>query len=181
MPGFHFSRESGCAAEIHESLRGGRTDVGLASLTGTPPPGIECHPLLRMPLVILADASSDVRDSARLLDRDRIELPLITLPRHEPAPGSIRPCLPHFPHHRVERFGRNPNPGKNQGRRIPCSDALGPFGGAIVLSLTRKTLPEIGRISITRSCKTFKVSQPPLYQSRSSRGPRGSPSRWNPA
>lgn len=85
MPGFHFSLESGRAAEIHESLRGGRIDVGLASLTGTPPPGIECHPLLRMPLVLLADASSDVRDSARLLDRDRIELPLLTLPRHEPA------------------------------------------------------------------------------------------------
>jgi hypothetical protein len=49
--------------------------------------------------------------------------------------------LPHFDHPRL----------KNQGRRIPSSDALGPFGGAIVLSLTRTTMPQIGRIAIPQS------------------------------
>lgn len=85
MPGFHFSLESGRAAEIHGNLRGGRIDVGLASISGNPPPGIECHPLLRMPLVLLAPAGAGLHDCASILNRDRIELPLLTLPRHEPA------------------------------------------------------------------------------------------------
>lgn len=85
MPGFHFSLESGRAAEIHEGLRGGRVDVGLASISGPPPPGIESHALLSMPLVLLVPVSSDLPDCSSLLGRDRIDLPLLTLPRHEPA------------------------------------------------------------------------------------------------
>jgi hypothetical protein len=54
---------------------------------------------------------------------------------------------------RIRPFNRTRDPersgGKNQGRRIPSSDALGPFGGAIVLSLTETTMPENGRIAIT--------------------------------
>jgi DNA-binding transcriptional LysR family regulator len=85
MPGFHFALESGRVSEIRESLRAGRIDLGLATISETDTPGIESHLLLQIPLVLLVPKTSDLTSAGQILARDRIDLPLITLPRHEPA------------------------------------------------------------------------------------------------
>jgi len=63
---------------------------------------------------------------------------------HPPGPDATG--ISEFP----DSMGR-----KNRGRRIPCSDARGPFGGAIVLSLTDGRMPQTGRAAITRSRETY--------------------------
>lgn len=84
-PDFHFALESGRMAEIKEGLRGGRIDVGLATLSGEELPGIDYHPLLRMPMILLVSKKSGITDVRQILEKDRIDLPLITLPHHEPS------------------------------------------------------------------------------------------------
>lgn len=85
MPDFHFSLESGRGSEIKASLRAGHIDLGLATLEESPEAGIDCQVLLRLPMVLLVPAKSDLTDAAEILGRDRIDLPLITLPGYEPA------------------------------------------------------------------------------------------------
>jgi DNA-binding transcriptional LysR family regulator len=85
LPEFHFALESGRVGEIRESLRAGRIDLGLATISETESPGIDSHLLLRIPLVLLVPESSELTHSDQILARDRIDLPLITLPCHEPS------------------------------------------------------------------------------------------------
>jgi DNA-binding transcriptional LysR family regulator len=85
MPGFHFSLESGRVAEIKERLRAGHIDLGLSTVAETQEPGIDCRILLQLPLALLVPAESALTSANEILDRDRIDLPLITLPEHEPS------------------------------------------------------------------------------------------------
>lgn len=84
-PEFHFSLESTRGGEIRERLRSGRIDLGLATVDDAPDPGIDCLPLLHLPLVLLVPERSDLTDGGQLLARDRIELPLLALPANEPV------------------------------------------------------------------------------------------------
>ncbi len=85
MPGFHFSLESGRVSEIKESLRAGHIDLGLSTISNSMEPGIDCQVLLQMPLALLVPAKSELSETNQILGRDRIDLPLITLPAHEPS------------------------------------------------------------------------------------------------
>ena len=84
-PGFHFSLGSGRIEDIERDLRAGKTDVGLATSIGPKNDDIRHQELLRMPLVLLVRANDGPATAAEILDQDRIDLPLITLPRGEPA------------------------------------------------------------------------------------------------
>jgi DNA-binding transcriptional LysR family regulator len=85
VPGFHFSLESGRMEEIEGQLRSGKIDLGLATSVGSKNDGIRHHELLRMPLLLLVRESDGPASAGEILDLDRIDLPLITLPRGEPA------------------------------------------------------------------------------------------------
>ncbi|MCU0751054.1 MAG: LysR family transcriptional regulator substrate-binding protein, partial [Akkermansiaceae bacterium] len=85
LPDFHFALESGRVGEIRESLRADRIDLGLATISEAESPGIDSHLLLRIPLVLIVPEDSELTHADQILSRDRIDLPLITLPRHEPA------------------------------------------------------------------------------------------------
>lgn len=85
LPGFHFALESSRGTRVTEGLRTGRVDVGLTTVGETPEAGIECRPLLEMPTTLLINEASGLTDSAQLLARDRIDLPLLSLPAHEAA------------------------------------------------------------------------------------------------
>lgn len=85
VPGFHFSLESGRVEEIAAQLRSGKIDLGLATSARPEQGDISHHELLRMPLVLLVRASDGPVTAADILDLDRIDLPLVTLPRGEPA------------------------------------------------------------------------------------------------
>lgn len=85
VPDFHFSLESGRVEEIEANLRSGKIDLGLATSAGPKDDGIRHHELLRMPLVLLVRESDGPATAAEILNLDRIDLPLVTLPRGEPA------------------------------------------------------------------------------------------------
>jgi len=85
VPGFHFSLESGRAEEIAAQLRSGKIDLGLATSGGPEHGDIHYHELLRMPLVLLVRESDGPASAEEILGLDRIDLPLVTLPRGEPA------------------------------------------------------------------------------------------------
>jgi DNA-binding transcriptional LysR family regulator len=85
MPDFHFSLESGRVSEIKASLRAGHIDLGLATIGESEEAGIDCLVLLQLPMVLLVPAESNLIDAVEILGRDRIDLPLITLPGYEPA------------------------------------------------------------------------------------------------
>ncbi|MES2437798.1 MAG: LysR family transcriptional regulator [Verrucomicrobiota bacterium] len=85
VPGFHFSLESGRVDEIEGHLRSGKIDLGLATSAGPKNNEIRHHELLRMPLVLLVRDSDGPATAMEILDLDRIDLPLVTLPRGEPA------------------------------------------------------------------------------------------------
>ncbi len=81
---FHFSLVSGRIEEIEMQLRSGKIDLGLATSAGSNEGDIRSHELLRMPLVLLVSQNDGPATAAEILGRDRIDLPLVTLPRSEP-------------------------------------------------------------------------------------------------
>ncbi|MES2659704.1 MAG: LysR family transcriptional regulator [Verrucomicrobiota bacterium] len=85
VPDFHFSLESGRIEEIENHLRIGKIDLGLATSAGSKDNDIRAHELLKMPLVLLVSENGGPATAAEILDLDRIDLPLLTLPRGEPA------------------------------------------------------------------------------------------------
>ncbi|GAA5130577.1 LysR family transcriptional regulator [Luteolibacter yonseiensis] len=90
VPGFHFSLESGRIEEIENNLRGGKIDLGLATSAGPKENGIDHRELLRMPLLLLVREDDGPCTAAEILGQDRIEQPLITLPRGEPSVAAFQ-------------------------------------------------------------------------------------------
>ncbi len=93
LPGFHFTLDSGRVDEIEARLRAGQIDLGLATSDGPKDADIRHHELLRLPLVLLVPESSKFTSAAEILALDRIDLPLITLPRGEPAVIAFQQAL----------------------------------------------------------------------------------------
>lgn len=84
-PDFHFSLHSGRVDEIKAGLRAGEIDLGLATCVSPEGEGVEFRELLRIPPVLLVAEDSPVRSAEEIFGMDRIDLPLITLPRGEPT------------------------------------------------------------------------------------------------
>ena len=84
VPGFHFTLESGRIEEIEANLRSGKIDLGLATSAGPKNNDIRHHELLRMSLVLLVRDTGGPATAEEILGLDRIDLPLVTLPRGEP-------------------------------------------------------------------------------------------------
>ena len=85
IPDFHFTLEVARIDEIEDGLRSGRIDLGLATSGDSKSNGIHKHELLRMPLVLLVPKKGGPKTAEEILGLDRIHLPLLTLPRGEPA------------------------------------------------------------------------------------------------
>jgi DNA-binding transcriptional LysR family regulator len=85
VPGFHFSLGSGRIEDIERDLRAGKIDLGLATSIGPKNDDIRHEELLQMPLVLLVRENDGPASAAEILGLDRIDLPLITLPRGEPS------------------------------------------------------------------------------------------------
>jgi DNA-binding transcriptional LysR family regulator len=83
-PGFHFTLESGRYEEIQSRLRSGQIDIGLSTSLGAKDEDIRHHELLRLPLVLLVQKNGP-SSADEILGLDRIDLPLVTLPRGESA------------------------------------------------------------------------------------------------
>lgn len=85
LPDFHFSLQSGRVDDIKLQLRSGKVDLGLATSYGPMDDDIDYHELLRMPIVLLVPENGGPKSADEILNLDRIDLPLITLPQGEPA------------------------------------------------------------------------------------------------
>ncbi|MFN9407871.1 MAG: LysR family transcriptional regulator [Akkermansiaceae bacterium] len=85
VPGFHFSLVSARINEIAQMLRTDQIDIGLATATDKEAENHVCRVMLRMELFLLVPAHSAYQHADEILGLDRIDLPLVTLPRHEPA------------------------------------------------------------------------------------------------
>lgn len=85
IPDFHFTLKVARVDEIEGDLRSGKIDLGLATSGGSKSNGIQQHELLKMPLVLLVPKKGGPKTADEILTLDRIHLPLLTLPRGEPA------------------------------------------------------------------------------------------------
>ncbi len=85
VPDFHFSLLSGRVDEIEHQLAAQQVDLGLAVLTGRKSEGLKHRELMRLPMVLLVPANSRITRAEDVWKRDRIDLPLITLPAIEPV------------------------------------------------------------------------------------------------
>ncbi len=85
MPDFHFSLQSGRVDDIKLQLRAGKCDLGLATSYGPRDEDIHYHELLRMKIVLLVPEKTGPESADEILNLDRIDLPLLTLPQGEPA------------------------------------------------------------------------------------------------
>ena len=85
VPVFHFSLVSARIDEITRMLRNGQIDIGLASTDETTAAQWDCRVIFRLPTVLLVKEDSPIREAAEILGRDRIDLPLISLPKNEPT------------------------------------------------------------------------------------------------
>lgn len=83
MPGFHFSLCPGTERQIIEQLQQQSVEIGLCTLSGKRPEGMHWRELVRLPMMLLVQEKSRITQAADILERDRIDLPLITVPAEE--------------------------------------------------------------------------------------------------
>lgn len=83
VPGFHFTLTQGRQHEIEELLLAQEIDVGVGILTEKPQPGVQTRELVKLQLVLLVAKQSGITKAADVLERDRIDLPLVTLSSSE--------------------------------------------------------------------------------------------------
>jgi DNA-binding transcriptional LysR family regulator len=79
VPGFHFTLTQGRQRDIEELLLALEVDVGLGILTDKPQAGVQTRELVKLQMVLLVSKQSGITRAADVLERDRIDLPLITL------------------------------------------------------------------------------------------------------
>lgn len=79
VPGFHFTLTQGRQHEIEALLQEQEIDLGLGILTDKPQAGMQARDLVKLGLVLLVTKQSGITRAADVLERDRIDLPLISL------------------------------------------------------------------------------------------------------
>lgn len=84
VPGFQFTLVSGRIEEIESMLLQQEIDLGFAVLNSSRTEDLRTRLMLRMPMVLLAPKSSRYRQADDIIRKDRIDVPLITLPAAEP-------------------------------------------------------------------------------------------------
>ncbi len=79
VPGFHFTLTQGRQHEIEALLLEQEIDLGLGILADKPQTGIQTRDLVKLELVLLVAKQSRITSAAAILERDRMDLPLVTL------------------------------------------------------------------------------------------------------
>jgi len=85
VPEFHFGLVSARIDEIKRMLRNAQIDIGLASADEATVAEWDSRVIFRLSPVLLVKHDSTVTAAAEILGLDRIDLPLITLPKNEPT------------------------------------------------------------------------------------------------
>ena len=84
VPGFQFTLTPGRIEEIESMLLQQEIDIGFSSLNAKRSEDLRARPLLRLPLVLLVAKSSRYTKVEDIIGKDRIDVPLITLPSTDP-------------------------------------------------------------------------------------------------
>ncbi|QTN33649.1 LysR family transcriptional regulator [Akkermansiaceae bacterium] len=85
VPRFHFSLVSARIDEITRMLRSRQIDIGLASADETVATQWDCRVIFRLPCILLVKDDSPIKEASQILGQDRIDMPLIALPKNEPT------------------------------------------------------------------------------------------------
>lgn len=83
FPGLKISFREGYPAEFAAMLEADEVDVAISLLEKTIPAGLQCLPLLELPLVLLVEQASPFKHAGELWALDKIEASLICLPPTE--------------------------------------------------------------------------------------------------
>jgi DNA-binding transcriptional LysR family regulator len=93
FPHLKLTLREGHQPQLESWLQRQELDLAVTLLEGKPPPGINTLPLLRLPLVLLAEKSCRLRSAEELWKRDKIEDALISLPSFEAIPKHFQEGL----------------------------------------------------------------------------------------
>jgi DNA-binding transcriptional LysR family regulator len=93
FPGLRVTLRSGYLPDIEGWFQKQEIDFAVTLLDGKPPAGLNAMPLVKLPLALLVPKSSRLRSVDELWQRDRIEDPLISLPRNEPIARNFQEGL----------------------------------------------------------------------------------------
>ena len=84
IPGFQFTLTPGRIEEIESMLLQQEIDIGFSSLNAKRSEDLRARPLLSLPLVLLVARGSRYTKIEDIISKDRIDVPLITLPAADP-------------------------------------------------------------------------------------------------
>jgi DNA-binding transcriptional LysR family regulator len=73
----------GIQPEIEKWLLDNETDLGVTVIDAKPPPELKSEKLIELPIVLVVPAKSKIKSAAEILEQDRIEQTLISLPANE--------------------------------------------------------------------------------------------------
>lgn len=110
MPGLKVSMHEGIEPQLLEWLRRQEIDVAITVLDSRIPPGMDSHPVVRLPLVLIVPKDSRIKSAEELWKADKIEEPLICMApteavtRHFQA-GLARLAVDWMPGHVVNSLG----------------------------------------------------------------------------
>lgn len=84
VPGFQFTLASGRIEEIEARLLAQEINIGFASLNTKRSEDLRARSLIRLPLVLLVPKNSRYTKAEDIIRKDRIDVPLITIPSADP-------------------------------------------------------------------------------------------------
>jgi DNA-binding transcriptional LysR family regulator len=93
VKGFHFTLTHGRQQEIEALLAAQEIDIGLSTLMDKTAANIEARELLRLPMVLLVTKQSGVAQASQIFEKDRIDLPLVTLEANDVLSRSFQAAL----------------------------------------------------------------------------------------
>lgn len=106
VPGFQFTLTPGRVDEIEAKLLQQEIDIGFATLNTKRSEDLRARLLLNLPLVLVVAKNSRYQKAEDIIGRDRIDVPLITLPTGDPMcrlfqEGLRKRKIDWFPSHEV--------------------------------------------------------------------------------
>ena len=90
---FHFTLAHGRQQHIESLLAAQEIDIGLSTLLDTKAAQFETRELARLPMVLVVSERSGLKSAAQILERDRIDLPLVTLESKDALPRAFQAAL----------------------------------------------------------------------------------------
>lgn len=84
VKGFHFTLTDGRQHQIEQLVAAQEIDIGFSTLADKWPPNVETRELLRLPMCLLLPSKSSLKNAAQLWQKERIDMPLITLTTNDP-------------------------------------------------------------------------------------------------